>query len=128
MPPAVMLSIVTLFILGIAVTAMNLVRIFKRLRADMSDRGLLQIKVPSFLVECLVYAVEDSYFLVDGDDRYGRVQRVARRMQQLVSDRDTAASLYEINAVKWLFHQDQAWSYDDALTFVNAAARFLGDA
>jgi hypothetical protein len=105
----------------------KVVRIFKRMRADMTDRGLLRVKVPSFLVECLVHAVEDSYFLVDSDDRYDRVRRVALRMQAILLHRPTAANLHEINNLKWLFHDNQAWTYDDACTFVNAVVVHLGD-
>jgi hypothetical protein len=56
------------------------VRIFKRMQADMLAMGWLKARVPSFLIECLVYAVEDEYFRVLADDRYGRVCRIAWRM------------------------------------------------
>lgn len=106
----------------------RMVRVFKRLRSDMADRGLLSNKVPSFLVECLVYAVENSYFGVESDDRYDRVRRIAHRMRDLLTDASTAALLLEINQVKWLFHSEQSWSHSDALAFANAAVMHLGDA
>lgn len=106
----------------------KVVRIFKRMRADMTDRDLLRVKIPSFLVECLVHGVEDSHFLVESDDRYDRVRRVALRMQAMLKHRPTAADLHEINNVKWLFHETQAWTYDDACTFANAMVAHLGDA
>ena len=104
----------------------RIVRIFKRLRADMADRGLLTVAVPSFLVECLVYAVEDGYFLVDRDDRYDRVRRIALRMRELLTKWPSA--LTEINGIKPLFGPEQGWTRESALTFVNAAIRHLGDA
>jgi len=61
----------------------RVVRIVKRLRVDMTERGILRDKVPSFLVECLVYLVEDPYFTVASDDRYERVTRVLNRLAAL---------------------------------------------
>jgi hypothetical protein len=37
-------------------------------------------RVPSFLIECLTYAVGDGYFLVETDDRYDRANRILQRM------------------------------------------------
>ncbi|API61072.1 hypothetical protein BSL82_10290 [Tardibacter chloracetimidivorans] len=102
------------------------VRIFKRMQADMLRTGAMKARVPSFLVECLVYAVEDPYFTVPTDDRYGRVRRVAWRIKQLLSA--AQAGLTEINDIKWLFHADQAWNHADALAFADAAIAYLGDA
>jgi hypothetical protein len=106
----------------------KVVRILKRMRADMNDRGILTVSVPSFLVECLVYLVEDWYFLADGDDRYSRVRRVSLRIQELLSDPVAAHSLREMNEVKLLFHPGQAWTYSDALVFANAVVAYLGNA
>lgn len=104
----------------------KVVRIFKRLRADLSARGLLRAKIPSFLVECLVYLVEDGYFTVLGDDRYDRVRRVARRLQAVL--RAPSGVLREINELKPLFTSDQAWTYQDACQFADALVAHLGDA
>lgn len=106
----------------------RVVRIFKRMQADMLKSGALGARVPSFLIECLVYCVDDYYFQVAGDDRYSRVQRVAWQMQTLLADRQVAAALTEINDIKWLFHPSQAWNYEDAQTFANAAVAYLGNA
>lgn len=105
----------------------RIVRIFKRLRADMETRGLLLIDVPSFLVECLVYAVEDEYFLVESDDAYDRVLRVARRMKALLASEATAARLTEVNEIKFLFHVNQPWRRETATAFVSAVLTHLGE-
>ncbi len=105
----------------------RIVRIFKRMRADMADRGLLTVKVPSFLVECLVYSVEDQHFLVEADDRYDRVRRVARRIQEMVSTDFVACRMTEVNEIKSLFHRDQAWTRETALLFADAVLHHLGD-
>lgn len=106
----------------------RVVRIFKRMQSDMLKTGALKAKVPSFLIECLVYCVDDYYFQVQGDDRYGRVQRIAWQMRVLLADRQIAGGLTEINDIKWLFHPAQAWTYEDALAFANAAVTYLGNA
>jgi len=105
----------------------RVVRILKRLRSDLKDRGLLTVTVPSFLVECLVYLVEDQYFLVEGDDQYGRVRRIAHRLQALLANSQAVAQMTEINGVKLLFHPAQGWTYQDALTFANTVVAQLGN-
>lgn len=106
----------------------KVVRIFKRLRADLAERGLLLTKVPSFLVESLIYNVEDWHFNVPGDDRYDRVRRVARRLQSMLSHGPTATCALEVNGIKPLFTTDQAWTLADAITFANAVVTHIGDA
>ncbi|MGX5659327.1 hypothetical protein ACWKWV_06345 [Castellaniella ginsengisoli] len=77
----------------------KIVRIFKRLRSDMKERGVLHGTVPSFLIECLVYLVEDAYFMVDADDRYARVRRVAQRLQARLRDPQAVPLMTEINGM-----------------------------
>lgn len=106
----------------------RVVRTVKRLQSDMVARGGFDRRVPSFLIECLVYAVEDEYFTVPDDDRYGRVQRVLNRISQRVGSALGAVWLYEINGIKPLFNAGQAWTQADAQNFLNAALRHLGNA
>jgi hypothetical protein len=101
----------------------RIVRIFKRLRADMAARGIFIGKIPSFLVECLVYMVEDAFFTVETDDRFDRARRIALRMQALL--REKPAQLTEINGLKALFASSQAWTYGDARAFVDAVVAHL---
>ncbi|GEO17872.1 hypothetical protein MAE02_55680 [Microvirga aerophila] len=109
----------------------KVVRTVKRLRADMADRGIYGTKVPSFLIECLVYRVEDVYFTWIGDDRYDRVRRVLARALDIVEGSQGALyplSINEINDVKPLFGDGQAWTRQDAIAFLRAALTHLGDA
>lgn len=105
----------------------KVVRIFKRLASEMAERQLLAKRVPSFLVESLVYAVEDEFFLVESDDRYDRVCRVARRMHEQVANPFAASQMVEINDLKRLFAGDQAWSYAEAKAFADAAVAHLAN-
>ena len=106
----------------------KVVRSFKRLRADMSGRGMSKFALPSFLVESLIYNVEDGFFTVPGDDRYERMRRVARRLQWMLHDEPTAATMVEVNDIKRLFTLDQAWSWAGAIAFADAVVAHLGDA
>lgn len=98
------------------------VRIFKRLRDELvRERKLVSGRVPSFLVECLTYAVEDRYFLVETDDRYDRANRILQRMWELLENPSWTSTATEINSIKFLFHVTQPWTVDDAKGFVALA-------
>lgn len=99
----------------------KVVRAAKRLRDELVElRNLTPGQVPSFLVECLVYSVEDRFFLFD-EDRYARMRRVLHRMDAQLRDPSWTQAALEINEVKTLFHSAQPWSILDAQAFVAAA-------
>jgi hypothetical protein len=98
------------------------VRIFKRLRDDLvREQKLAPGRVPSFLIECLTYAVEDHYFLVETDDRYDRAYRILQRMWELLDNPPWTSTATEINGIKFLFHAAQPWTIDNARGFVALA-------
>jgi len=100
----------------------KVVRAAKRLRDDL---GLLSPgRVPSFLIESLVYNVEDAAFLYE-EDRYDRMRRVLGRIGELASNPFWTATAREINGVKLLFHVSQPWSAADAQAFATTALRRL---
>jgi hypothetical protein len=108
----------------------RVVRIIKRLQSDMIANEITDGKIPSFLIECLVYLVEDGYFTNAGDDRYDRVKRVLRRIQEKLQLRHDWSALgpREINGIKPLFETGQAWTKAEAIRFVDEALHHLGDA
>ena len=106
----------------------KVVRSLKRLRDELVAALALGPKeCPSFLIECLVYAVEDAYFLATApDERYDRLVQIVERMDALLNDAAWAQSATEINEIKFLFRPGQAWTLDNAKYFVRAAhARLL---
>jgi hypothetical protein len=103
----------------------RVVRIVKWLRRDMLDQGVIQKKPPSFLVECLVYLVEDIHFLQQGDDRYDRLRRILGRILEIL-DSPTVWQAREINAIKLLFGTHQPWSLPEARDFIQRAANYVG--
>lgn len=106
----------------------RMVRIIKRLQTDMEEHGVLEERVPSFLIECLVYLVEDHHFVYN-EDRYGRVKRILSRVSEILSQGGFLSQymLLEINGVKPLFGGGQAWTLEKAQRFVNSALRHLGN-
>lgn len=106
----------------------KMVRIFKRLRNEMKESGDLLIDVPSFMIECLVYAVEDQYFLVESDDRYDRTRRLALRMYELLSSAEWVANATEISGFKLMFFPGQTWTLSTAQSFIALTIQHLGNA
>jgi len=103
----------------------KLVRIQKCLRDELIELGYLRKgQVPSFLIECLVYAAPNWAFLVD-EDRYDRVRRVLVEMADLLRHPLRCLATTEINGIKPLFGaflgQQQPWTPDDARAFIAAA-------
>jgi hypothetical protein len=105
----------------------RIVRCFKHMGEEMVEHGVLAANAPSFLIECLVYLVDDREFLFDTDDLYGRAWRVARHMQQLLNNPYGIAHLTEINEIKLLFGDHQPWTLATAQEFANAAVSHLGN-
>jgi hypothetical protein len=98
------------------------VRMLKRLRDEMAEAGIINGgEVPSFLVECLVYRVEDEHFLMEQDDRYDRLRRIVERMRAQLNVPDWSSAALEINDVKVLFGPHQPWSLETAKMFAHAA-------
>nr|WP_314469810.1 hypothetical protein [uncultured Sphingomonas sp.] len=99
----------------------RLVRSVKQLNYELCEIGAINRRLPSFAVECLVYLVEDNYFLVEEDDRFGRILRVMLRLRDILNDTGCENGAHEINGVKYLFHAKQAWSISDTRNFADAA-------
>jgi hypothetical protein len=97
------------------------VRMLKRLNYELEEVGDIPKRLPSFLVECLVYVVEDAYFLIDSDDRYDRLLRILGRLHNRLADAAWSWDATEVNDVKYLFRGGQSWSLEQARQFVGAA-------
>ena len=88
----------------------------------------MKANVPSFLIECLVYNVANEHFTVAGDNRYERIKRVLKEIQkQLNSGVLYSLFLMEVNGIKPLFASGQAWTLQEARTFVDLTIAHLGD-
>lgn len=99
----------------------KVVRMAKRLNCELADDNAIPRRLPSFLVECLIYAVEDAYFLQPDDDRYDRLVRVVYRVSTLLWDAEWHKTATEVNEIKYLFHASQSWTLNEARAFAAAA-------
>lgn len=100
-------------------------RSLKRLNYELCEIGAISRRLPSFLIECLAYLVEDSHYLHEEDDRFLRILRVSLRLQTLINDDEYVSTACEINDIKFLFHTSQAWTVNDARNFISAAVARL---
>jgi hypothetical protein len=101
------------------------VRMLKRLNYELETLGDIPRRIPSFFVECLVYLVEDEYFLVETDDRYDRLLRILYRLQNRLADAAWCNEATEINEIKYLFRNSAVWTSTEALNFAIAAIQRL---
>jgi hypothetical protein len=100
----------------------KIVRMAKRLRDELVQQGAIRAKeVPSFLVECLIYCVEDEAFLVETDDRYDRLLRVISRTNGQLHDSNWCKSATDISGLANLFGNDRSWTVASARQFSLAA-------
>jgi len=97
----------------------KVVRMLKRLNYELAETKLLNAKLPSFLVECLVYQVEDEFFLID-EDRYDRLKRILGRLSVLIENTTWHVMATEINGIKPLLF-GQPWTLTQIREFVYVA-------
>ena len=103
----------------------RVVRILKRLENEMVDKGAIE-EVPSFLIESAVWNVPDASFA--GTTWTGRVQNTLAHIFNgtLSSDCVQSDDWLEANAVKYLFHPVQNWTYEQAHEFASRAWDYVG--
>ncbi|MEZ5853474.1 MAG: hypothetical protein R3D67_01530 [Hyphomicrobiaceae bacterium] len=77
--------------------------------------------IPSYLIECLAYRVDDAFYLDDTDDHFNRIDWIIRQLQQLAADQNWVAHATEINDVKRLFGSWQGWTSAQVVDFLKAA-------
>ncbi|MGF9759816.1 hypothetical protein AAII07_31935 [Microvirga sp. 0TCS3.31] len=97
----------------------KVVRMLKRLNYDLVDVGFMPKKLPSFLIESLVYNIEDYLFLYK-EDHYARLKRIVTRISEQVDNPFSVAIAKEVNGIKPLF-SGQPWTTADVKVFVAAA-------
>ena len=103
----------------------KVVRTVKSLRDRLIEINALGVgQMPSFLIECLVYRVEDEHFLVE-ESRHERLRRVLRRIEALLAVPLWTAQALEINDVKLLFGNHQGWTATKVQFFVRQALAYL---
>jgi hypothetical protein len=89
--------------------------------------------MPSFLIECLVYNCPNQLF--GNAEIYDDVAAVLRYLTSGLDDPHAGRSLltlplwafwYEVNGIKSLFGEGQAWRPSEAGSFVECARAYMG--
>ena len=84
-------------------------------------------EVPSFFVECLVYNVPDH--ILNRTTWTEVIKGVIVHIYEGCEGSepsDASARWLEVNEVKYLFHNSQAWTRADGRDFAQAARSYLG--
>lgn len=101
------------------------IRVLKRLRDRMQDDGIaISKKVPSFLIECLVWNADVDAF---GKGTYAAIIRhlLADLWNRTRKD-DDCSEWGEVNELKYLFRAAQPWVRQEANEFLQAAWDYIG--
>ncbi|MFZ3339767.1 MAG: nucleotidyltransferase [Terriglobales bacterium] len=103
----------------------SVVRALKNLKYEMEALGDAAQKraakeAPSYLVECLVYNVEN----LDGNSYYDTVRNVIIVAYDATKAGEICKGWLEVNRMKWLFHPMQPWTREQANAFLLEAWRY----
>ena len=100
------------------------VRALKNSENVLVKAGLIE-PLASYLMECLIYNVDNYYFNVTTDDleqSFGRVLLALRERLKL----DETEPMVEPNELKYLFRGDKKWTIKDAIGLVDNTLSFMG--
>jgi len=100
-----------------------LVRILKNLRSEMADAGIVSAKTAkSYFLFCLAYNIPDSHF--SGGVYTATVENCLSYLHTSLR-LNLSSSWTEVNELKFLFSECQAWTKSDALTFIADASNYF---
>lgn len=103
----------------------RVVRVLKTLSNEMALKGIKSAdKVPSFLLECLVFNVPDE--LLMRVTYYDTMRAVISFLFNAVSDENRCREWGEVSELKYLFRPSQPWTRDDACNFLVDAWSYIG--
>jgi hypothetical protein len=102
----------------------RIVRATKRLEGDMVERGLLSKEVPSYLIECLLWNVENFAF-TSSDSLLETMRSCLGDLWQDLREKN-CGEWGEVNELKYLFRNSQPWTEAEALAFVDKAWDYIG--
>jgi predicted nucleotidyltransferase len=109
----------------------RITRIIKNVKFDMIENGTAAAKavaekMPSFLIECLVFNAPDNCFK-QGSDGYVEDVRcvIADLWNRTKATGDAVEKMVEVNYRKWLFRGGQDWQVETVHEFLLEAWRHL---
>lgn len=95
----------------------QMVRIFKGIKND------LDLDIPSFLIECMVYNIDNMYIMDSATDYLGKARNIVKMWDLYLPGQ--ASKFVELNEIKLLFSHKQKWTVMDAVNFVNKMKEVL---
>lgn len=102
----------------------SIVRVLKSISNEMTGQGVGAADIPGFFLECLTYNIPN--------DRFGNYTYTADVKAALVfiyentNTLDSCAKWVEASGLKWLFHETQKWTRQQANAFTYAAWNYDG--
>lgn len=102
------------------------VRIFKKLRYEMKDEGYsICNKVPSFLIECLIWNIPNSIFNYN-DKWYDLVKQCIIHLYNATKEDEGCSEWGEVSELLYLFKGHSKWTREDANKFLLEAWNYIG--
>ena len=96
-----------------------IVRVLKALSNEMTGHGVAAADIPGYFLECLTYNIPNDRF---GNFTYSAdVKAVLVFLYENTNIQDTCAKWIEVSELKWLFHETQKWTRQQANAFTVAA-------
>jgi hypothetical protein len=102
-------------------------RILKNVKFDMIERGTSHAKaiagrIPSFLIECLVFNAPDACFNLSTQGYVQDLRAVIAHLWNATKpESDRWNDMVEVNWRKWLFRSGQSWTRETVHDFLGAA-------
>ena len=95
----------------------SMVRIFKGIKNN------LNLDIPSFLIECMVYNIDDAYISDPYSNYLQKAQNIVALWSRFLPGQ--ASQFVELNEIKLLFSPNQKWTVQDAMNFVKKMQEVL---
>lgn len=102
----------------------SIVRVLKALSNEMTGQGVGAADVPGFFLGCLTYNIPNDRF---GNYTYSAdVKTALVFLYENTNTQDACAKWVEVSGLKWLFHETQKWTRQQANAFTYAAWNYDG--
>ena len=103
-----------------------MIRVLKHIRNAMKTSGYSEANnIPSFLIECLLWNVPDSYF---NSNLYSKdLVSILHYLLQQLPNIDNCKEWGEVNELKYLFRISQPWTRDQAYSFISGCRKYILD-
>jgi hypothetical protein len=103
----------------------RIVRIMKKLSFEMAENGIDSAnKVPSFLIECLCWNVDNS--LYKQDTYFNNIRDILIYLYQKTTKDDDCSEWGEVSELKYLFRPSQPWTRQEVNYFIQSAWEYIG--